>query len=100
MDRFQLPDKDPIEAGECEACNEMMYDYQVTKCNVCDARIHQSCQQYCDSCKIRGCMLCLKEDEGLLFCDICQDPQIKAARKAAATGLHSDLKAYLKVRLI
>jgi hypothetical protein len=31
--------------------------------------------------------------------DIRNDPVVKAARKAAATGLHKDLKAYMKVRL-
>lgn len=68
--------KPAVEVGNCNACDDMMYDYEVVTCNLCDWRIHQRCEAFCDICKRRGCkgqFGCLKEIDGLLYCFSCQE---------------------------
>lgn len=57
----------------------------------------------CAQCHVSFCQDILSENEdGELLCDECQiivaTPVVKAAMRAARTGTHRDLKAYLKVR--
>jgi len=82
LDRFAcgVTPKVPDEVGSCEACSGAMYDYELTRCGSCDARIHIGCSQECDGCGTMGCKICLKEnDEGLLLCENCRPkPEVES----------------------
>ena len=82
-DRFECDEKPAIEVGECEACDNTMYDYEQTQCGTCEAKIHKDCQKKCDYCGNPGCAVCLKDENGLLICSICQEKR---------AGIIDDLK--------
>ena len=76
LDRFSCgyTPRPAIEVGDCQACDDMMYDYEQTKCLFCDQKIHQKCSSHCDKCGREGCkgeFGCLKEIDGLLYCLTC-----------------------------
>lgn len=60
---------------------------------------------HCEGC-IATCEICGQKEcgpmiewQGLTICERCNcDSLAKAAKKAAMTGLHSDLKEYLRLR--
>ena len=62
------------EVGTCEACSGVIYDYELDKCKnpSCEKRIHHGCADSCDECSGFGCKACLKEIDGLLYCEGCK----------------------------
>jgi len=88
----------PDEVGHCAGCGAMMYDYEALKCPMCDRTVHQGCLMECDACREKCCKHDLKERDGYFVCEVCDDPQILAALRAAATGNYKDLQKYLKLR--
>lgn len=80
LDRFNcgVTPKEPVEVGCCEACSGVIYNYELMKCGLCDARIHGGCSEECDGCGMLGCKSCLKEnDEGLLLCEECNPKEVE-----------------------
>lgn len=76
-------------------------DPDVMFCRSCGAEIKERLK--CEACSEPGCKHCLKENEaGEKLCEECfeieNDPQIKAARKAAVSGSYHDFHNYIKLR--
>lgn len=73
LDRFScgVTPRAPDEVGVCKACSGTIYDYELMKCDTCDAQIHQKCQVECKMCHHVGCMCCMFWDEKYSewFCD-------------------------------
>ena len=80
MDRFAMPDghTEPKEAGSCEACGGVTYDYELITCPSCESPIHKGCQQPCKGCGLHGCSICLAEI-GLMewMCENCILEELK-----------------------
>jgi hypothetical protein len=72
-DRFEQVhfERQPLEVGECEACDEIIYDYENTKCEMCEAQVHQKCTCRCGHCGKAGCKVCMKDEDGLMICYGC-----------------------------
>ena len=92
-ERFGMPDNEP----------------ETVHCASCDSTIDKDDKDTCALCKKPGCFYCLIEIEtGEKLCAECfaegffkaieDDPIVQAARRAARTGTHRDLKKYLKLR--
>ena len=86
-ERFGMPDNEP----------------ETVHCASCDSTIDKDDKDTCALCKKPGCFYCLIEIEtGETFCAECiaieDDPVLQAARRAARTGTHRDLKEYLGLR--
>ena len=80
---------------------ENQWRRDVRLCLACGAEITEQLQ--CERCKGPGCRGCLKEnDVGEMLCEECSDiendPQIKAAQKAAHSGSYHDLHKYVEQR--
>jgi len=78
LDRFSCgyTPKPAIEVGTCNACGDVIYDYELTRCGACDAIIHERCKSKCDKCGARGCKGengCLTDIDGLRFCIVCKE---------------------------
>ena len=76
-------------------------------CELCDREIQEEQREKCIICKTEGCKGCLTriddgENQGYVCgkdCEvIARAPEVQAAKRAAHTGSHKDLKAYLKAR--
>ncbi len=70
-------------------------------CRACDQECDE--QLRCERCKEPGCRHCLKENEvSETLCEECfdleNDPQIKAAQKAAHSGSYHDFHKYIEQR--
>jgi hypothetical protein len=72
-DRFEQVhfERQPLEVGDCEACDEIIYDYENTKCEMCEAKVHLRCLSRCDYCGKAGCKICLRFEDCLLICEGC-----------------------------
>lgn len=76
-------------------------------CPLCDREIQEASREKCIVCKVEGCKFCMKfldegENQGYVCgkdCEvIARAPEVQAAKKAASSGSHRDLKEYLKRR--
>ncbi len=86
IDRFQLPDKDPIEVGICVACINQVYKEDKAICAMCGL-VHKDCKTKCSVCQLEGCKKCITEDEYLEYvCEECleaREADYKARVEAA-----------------
>lgn len=89
-----------------ETCVHCQQDYDLKEALCDDGMGLLHCENHRGQCAQCHEMFCryglIQNEEGELLCNACYimliDPVVQAARRAAATGNHRDLKAYLKVR--
>lgn len=68
VERNGLPEAAVV--GNCNACGDAIYDYEVSTCEMCDEEVHKGCQVLC-VCGANGCKGCMIEDDETSewFCD-------------------------------